>query len=286
MFSLSRICIDYIGLLITESIYINPDHWIVTPLPYILNTVAPQALSLALMTSCNPHFAHPCLVTLYPIPTDPPDGSPSCSVEPALNHTSLKLLCSWTGGFPSPSLHWTGDLKTLGHTEADTGTQTNQLTNTTVLLSTEGMASNDSSFSCMGSHLALTQSRVCSTRTCKGKQTVFLTALQTSQVSLKPLLFQHPAEPVCLAYVTNNKQYLMLSCSWDGGSPNALVWWEGPGDQGKVGKESSNVLVLRYGTARGGKPYTCHAKHPLLIQTKTCRLTLGQYQTHLTTRSR
>ncbi|MEQ2253023.1 hypothetical protein ILYODFUR_027787, partial [Ilyodon furcidens] len=39
-----------------------------------------------------------------------PDGSPSCSVEPALNHTALKLLCTWPGGFPSPSLDWTGDL--------------------------------------------------------------------------------------------------------------------------------------------------------------------------------
>ncbi|XP_073336040.1 V-set and immunoglobulin domain-containing protein 10-like 2 [Pagrus major] len=181
----------------------------------------------------------------------PPDGSPSCSVEPALNHTSLKLLCSWPGGFPSPSLHWTGDLKRLGRDEADTGQQTNPLTNTAVLLSTEGLASNDSSFSCMGSHLALKQSRVCSTRT-----------------------YIPPVDPVCLAYVTNNKQYLMLSCSWDGGAPKALVWWEGPGGQGKVGKENSNILILRYGTARGGKPYTCHAKHPLLVQTKTCRLTL------------
>lgn len=68
----------------------------------------------------------------------------------------------------------------------------------------------------------------------------------------------------------------MLSCSWDGGAPKALVWWEGPGGQGKVGQENSNILILRYGTARSGKPYTCHAKHPLLLQTQTCRLTLGE----------
>lgn len=85
-----------------------------------------------------------------------------------------------------------------------------------------------------------------------------------------------PAEPVCFAYVTNNQQYLMLSCSWDGGAPKALVWWEGPGGQSKGGKENSNILILRYGTAHSGLPYTCHAKHPLLVQTKTCRLTLGQ----------
>ncbi|XP_076607161.1 V-set and immunoglobulin domain-containing protein 10-like 2 [Chaetodon auriga] len=159
----------------------------------------------------------------------PPDGSPSCSVEPALNHTSLRLLCSWPGGFPSPSLQWTRDLKEVGHSKADTGQQTNPLTNTAILLSTEGLNSN-------------------------------------SNIP--------PAEPVCFAYVTNNKQYLMLSCSWDGGAPKALVWWEGPGGQGKGGDQNSNILVLRYGTARNGKPYTCHAKHPLLVQTKTCRLTL------------
>ncbi|XP_070774130.1 V-set and immunoglobulin domain-containing protein 10-like 2 [Enoplosus armatus] len=181
----------------------------------------------------------------------PPDGSPSCSAEPALNHTSLRLFCSWPGGFPSPSLHWTGDLKRVGQGEADTGQQTNPLTNTAILLPPDGLTTNNTLFTCTGSHLALKQSTECSTRT-----------------------YIPPAEPVCFAYVTNNKQYLMLSCSWDGGAPKALVWWEGPGGQGKGGEENSNILILRYGTARSGKPYTCRAKHPLLVQTKTCRLTL------------
>ncbi|KAM6911628.1 V-set and immunoglobulin domain-containing protein 10-like 2 [Lycodopsis pacificus] len=181
----------------------------------------------------------------------PPDGSPSCSVEPALNHTSLRLLCSWPGGLPSPSLHWTGPLTQVGQDRADTVQQTYPLTNTAILLPPKDLTSNSSSFTCMGSHLALKQSTECSTRT-----------------------YIPPAEPVCFAYVTNTKQYLMLSCSWDGGAPKALVWWEGPGGQGKGGEENSNILILRYGTARNGKPYTCNARHPLLVQTKTCRLTL------------
>ncbi|XP_068456267.1 V-set and immunoglobulin domain-containing protein 10-like 2 [Clinocottus analis] len=181
----------------------------------------------------------------------PPDGSPSCSVEPALNHTSVRLLCSWPGGLPSPSLHWTRPLAQVGQEEADTGPQTNPLTNTAILLPPEDLTSNGSLFTCMGSHLSLKQPTECSTRT-----------------------YIPPAEPVCFAYVTNNKQYLMLSCSWDGGAPKALVWWEGPDGQGKGGEENSNVLIIRYGTAGNGKPYTCHAKHPLLVQTKTCRLTL------------
>ncbi|XP_020564510.1 V-set and immunoglobulin domain-containing protein 10-like 2 [Oryzias latipes] len=172
---------------------------------------------------------------------DPPDGSPICSVEPALNYTSLKLICSWPGGFPLPALQWKGDLVD----------QLNSQDSSTILLPPGGLIPNNSLFSCVGSHPALKQQTECSTRT------------------LLP-----PAEPLCFAYVTNSQQHLMLSCSWDGGAPKAFVWWEGPGGQSKGGQENSNILVLRYGTARSGEPYICYAQHPLLIQPKTCRLTL------------
>ncbi|XP_053703692.1 V-set and immunoglobulin domain-containing protein 10-like 2 [Synchiropus splendidus] len=178
----------------------------------------------------------------------PPDGAPGCWLEPALNHTSLKLLCSWTGGFPSASLRWDGDLRLEGQ-QVQTREQT--LTNSGVFRPLGGAATNSSSFMCLGSHPALAQSQQCTARS-----------------------YIPPAEPVCFAFVTNSREYLMLSCSWDGGAPKALVWWEGPGGQGKAGQENSNILVLRYGTARSGNPYTCHAKHPLLVNTKTCRLTL------------
>ncbi|XP_034034296.1 V-set and immunoglobulin domain-containing protein 10-like 2 [Thalassophryne amazonica] len=182
----------------------------------------------------------------------PPDGSPSCSLEPTLNHTSLKLLCSWPGGFPSPSLYWTGDtLKYAGQAQTGPGQQTVMLNNTAILLQSEAQTSNNAVFTCTGSHLALEHPVECSTRA-----------------------YLPPAEPVCFAYVTNKLQYLMLSCSWDGGTPKSMLWWEGPGGQGRVEEENSNILVLRYGTAYSGEPYTCYAKHPLLAQTKTCRLTL------------
>lgn len=128
----------------------------------------------------------------------------------------------------------------------------------------------------MGSHQALKEATACSVRTCESifkKMTFYSSKLPYVTCHLSPDV--PPAEPVCFAYVTNNQQYLMLSCSWDGGAPKALVWWEGPGGQSKGGEENSNILILRYGTAHSGLPYTCHAKHPLLVQTKTCRLTLG-----------
>lgn len=153
------------------------------------------------MTSCSPHYAHHCLVTLYLIPTDPPDGSPSCSVEPALNYTSLRLLCSWSGGFPSPSLKWTGDLKGVGQDEAGAGQQTNPLTNTAIVLPSEGVTINNSLFTCTGSHVALKQSTECSTRTCKQqKEKVLLTDYKTSRISLKRLLLHQifPLQSQCV----------------------------------------------------------------------------------------
>ncbi|XP_056140207.1 V-set and immunoglobulin domain-containing protein 10-like 2 [Lampris incognitus] len=181
----------------------------------------------------------------------PPDGSPSCSIEPALNHTSLRLLCSWLGGLPSASLHWTRGLLGLGQDITGPRQEIDKLTNNATLLQSVAQTSNNTLFTCVGSHLALEQATYCSART-----------------------YSPPAEPVCFAYATRNNQYLMLSCSWNGGAPRALLWWEGPGGQGQAAEENSNILVLRYGTVHSGKAYTCHAKHPILAQTKTCRLTL------------
>ncbi|CAG5873893.1 unnamed protein product [Menidia menidia] len=216
---------------------------------------------------------------------NPPDGSPSCSVEPAQNHTSLRMLCSWPGGSPSPSLHWTGDLKLAGRAQLDGAQLTNPLNSAVILLPSESLNSNNSLFTCVGSHPALKDQTQCSTRACENRDhrninTVKARAKMFALVFIK--LFQlgpispdiPPAEPVCFFSASSDLQYVTLSCFWDGGNPEALVWWEGSEDQRKDGEENSNILVLRYGTARSGKPYTCYAQHPLLVQTKTCRLTL------------
>ncbi|XP_055082879.1 V-set and immunoglobulin domain-containing protein 10-like 2 [Periophthalmus magnuspinnatus] len=171
----------------------------------------------------------------------PPDGLPTCSVEGTTEHTSLKLLCTWTGGFPSPKLIWSGDLVDQEGVNANTAT----------LLYAQGTASNNSLFKCQGLHMAIKQPVEC---------------------SVQP--YSPAGEPQCFAYVTSNNQNLMLSCSWDGGFPKALVWWEGPGVQGKGGQEASNILILRYGTVRSEQPYVCHARHPLVAQTKTCTVPL------------
>ncbi|KAF7205704.1 carcinoembryonic antigen-related cell adhesion molecule 5 [Nothobranchius furzeri] len=176
----------------------------------------------------------------------PPDGFPSCSVEAALNHTFLKLVCSWPGGFPSPSILWSGDLIQAGQRQTDTG----QTSSAIMSLSSQSLSTNSSMFTCVGSHPALKQQTTCTTRS-----------------------YVPPAEPVCFTNMTSDRQYVTFLCTWDGGAPRALTWWEEPGGQTQSGKEESNILVLRYGTVQGGKPYTCYAKHPLMVQPKTCKLT-------------
>lgn len=153
------------------------------------------------MTSCNPHLACHCLDTLHLVPTDPPEGSPSCSVQPALNHTSLKVLCSWPGGFPSASLRWTGDLKQAAQDEVNAGQLTNPVSNTAILLPPEDLASNSSLFTCVGSHPALQRSTECTTRTCENQISCTYSSLNSDfYENLSCLFFSTRCSP-CAASV-------------------------------------------------------------------------------------
>lgn len=172
-----------------------------------------------------------CLNMLHLIPTDPPDGSPSCSVEPALNYTSLRLLCSWPGGFPSPSLQWTGGLKNAGLNKADKE-QTNPIANTAILLSTQDLTSNNSLFTCTGSHLALRQPKACSTHTCeKDKKknishthsfkhlSYILHCFSSSATRYSPCR----ASVFCLCYKQQTVPYTLLLLEWRGPKSHGVV---------------------------------------------------------------
>uniref|UniRef100_A0A8C7I692 Ig-like domain-containing protein n=1 Tax=Oncorhynchus kisutch TaxID=8019 RepID=A0A8C7I692_ONCKI len=175
----------------------------------------------------------------------PPDGSPSCSVLPAMNYSSLNLTCSWPGGLPSPSLRWTTNLLSLAQGGAWPA-------NNVSVLQSGSQTSNNSLFTCLGIHPALNTSTQCTARA-----------------------WSPYSEPVCSAYATGKNQYLLLSCSWEGGSPRSIVWWEGPKGEGRgQGVETSNILVLRSNSTQNGQAYTCYAKHPLDTHTRTCSLRL------------
>ncbi|XP_048094036.1 hemicentin-2-like [Alosa alosa] len=173
---------------------------------------------------------------------DPPDGSPSCTVRPTNNYTDLTLWCSWEGGYPHTSLHWSPFLP---------GANGQGYANATLTQRGPGTA-NNSVFECHGSHVALKTSRSCRIST-----------------------WYPPGEAQCSAMATQNNEKLVLTCSWEGGLPRALLWWlSSSGDTLGKSEESSNTLVLPPSAALSGQSFVCHAKHPLLAQRKSCVLKL------------
>ncbi|XP_063058343.1 hemicentin-1 [Engraulis encrasicolus] len=173
----------------------------------------------------------------------PPDGAPSCDILPINNYTDLALLCSWEGGYPQAVLRWTPPLL-VGVGGEGSGNVS--------YIQTGRRTANNSVFVCQGSHVALNASRSCKTKT-----------------------WHPPAEPQCYAYATRNNEYLMLSCTWEGGFPRALLWWSsGSGVTHGKSEENANILVLRSSATYSGKSFLCHAQHPLIAERKTCVLKL------------
>ncbi|XP_070990900.1 V-set and immunoglobulin domain-containing protein 10-like 2 [Oncorhynchus clarkii lewisi] len=225
---------QYVWFYNNSQVYTGPQFTITRILRMRTGTYACQAQN----THLNTRSLKTINLTVY----YPPDGSPSCSVLPAMNYSSLNLTCSWPGGLPSPSLRWTTNLLA----------QAAEGTNNVSVLQSGSQTSNNSLFTCLGMHPALNTSTQCTARA-----------------------WSPYSEPVCSAYATGKNQYLLLSCSWEGGSPRSIVWWEGPKGEGRgQGVETSNILVLRSNSTQNGQAYTCYAKHPLDTHTRTCSLRL------------
>lgn len=91
------------------------------------------------------------------VSSDPPDGSPACSILPVNNYTDLALSCSWKGGYPSPTLNWSPYVN---------GNNREDMTNITWIQPGPETA-NNSAFTCYGSHVALNAAQTCVTRTCE-----------------------------------------------------------------------------------------------------------------------
>lgn len=69
----------------------------------------------------------------------------------------------------------------------------------------------------------------------------------------------------------------MLSCLWGGGFPQALLWWAySSGEMLGASKEATNALVLNSSVTYNGKILVCHAKHPLIKESKQCVIKLGK----------
>ncbi|KAF5906945.1 V-set and immunoglobulin domain-containing protein 10-like 2, partial [Clarias magur] len=82
-------------------------------------------------------------------------------------------------------------------------------------------------------------------------------------------------EPRCSANSSHDNEYLMLSCSWEGGFPQALLWWmPSLGDMQVLSELDTSTLVLRSNANYSGRIFVCHGKHPLAKETKQCSVKL------------
>ncbi|XP_051536307.1 V-set and immunoglobulin domain-containing protein 10-like 2 [Myxocyprinus asiaticus] len=172
----------------------------------------------------------------------PPEGAPTCSILPVNNYFDLALRCIWEGGVPPASLRWSPYVF---------GDESEGVTNITKI-QTGPETKNNSLFICQGSHVAQNEISSCSTRA-----------------------WMPSGEPKCSAYATRNNEYLMLSCSWEGGFPRALLWWaSSSGDMQGTSEQNANILVLRSSATYSGKAFVCHGKHPLAKEIKQCVLKL------------
>lgn len=83
-------------------------------------------------------------------------------------------------------------------------------------------------------------------------------------------------EPQCYANATLDSESLLLSCSWEGGLPSALLWWTSDSGDTLKEEESTNNLMLPSNITHHIRSFTCHAQHPLLPERRECVLQLGE----------
>ncbi|XP_064209245.1 V-set and immunoglobulin domain-containing protein 10-like 2 [Anguilla rostrata] len=228
----------YVWFYNNSQVYTGPQYTITK----ILRMHTGQYSCLAQNTYLNTRSKTTITLTVY----YPPDGNPTCAILPGNNYTDLALWCSWAGGYPQPSLAWTGTdplANTYGW-ERSPGNAT--------LMQPGARTANRATFTCLGTHVALNTTASC------------------NATALLP-----PGEPQCSAYATRNNMYLMLSCSWEGGTPRALLWWASSnGAPEGSSEENANILVLRSSATYSGKAFACNAKHPLASPNKQCTLKL------------
>ncbi|KAL2095119.1 hypothetical protein ACEWY4_009838 [Coilia grayii] len=222
---------QYVWFYNNSQVYMGPTYTITR----ILRMHTGHYACLAQNTYLNTRSKKTITLTVY----YPPDGGPSCTIQPTNNYTDLSLSCVWEGGQPYASLHWSPFVNRQSY-------------RTATFIQTGPVTGNNSVFECHGSHVALKDSRSCSTRT-----------------------WHPPGEPQCYAYATRNHEYLMFSCSWEGGYPRALLWWSSnTGETHGKSEENSNILILRSSATYSGKSFVCHAQHPLFAERKQCVLKL------------
>ncbi|XP_067910355.1 V-set and immunoglobulin domain-containing protein 10-like 2 [Heterodontus francisci] len=195
-------------------------------------------MCLAHNTVLNARTKSSIVLTVYYLPA----GRPICTVLSVNDNQDIALWCSWEGGDPPATLQWV-------NTAMDGIDAEGKSSISRVKPGRE--TSDNSTYSCRASHPALRADWSCRT-----------TALLPE------------GRPKCSATAVKSLEYTMLSCSWEGGLPQASLQWKNwRGSFLGNTERSINNQVLKSSPTYSGKEFICQATHPL-TRSRACSIRL------------
>ncbi|XP_069752383.1 V-set and immunoglobulin domain-containing protein 10-like 2 [Narcine bancroftii] len=185
-------------------------------------------MCLAHNTVLNTRMKTTIVLTVYYLPA----GRPICTVLSVNDDQDIALWCSWEGGDPPATLQWVNTVSSGVDAEGKSSVSR-------VLPGRE--TTHNSTYACKPSHPALRTDWSCKT---------------TAQLP--------GGRPSCSATSVKSLTYTMLSCSWEGGRPQASLQWK-DWRSNLLGKaeRSMNNQVLKSSPTYNGKEFICQATHPL-----------------------
>ncbi|XP_041030226.1 V-set and immunoglobulin domain-containing protein 10-like 2 [Carcharodon carcharias] len=195
-------------------------------------------MCLAHNTFLNARTKTAIVLTVYYLPA----GMPICTVLSVNDNRDIALWCSWEGGDPPATLQWVNTARDGIDVERKSSISAVKPGRET---------SNNSTYSCRASHPVL-----------KADWSCRATALLPE------------GKPKCSATAVKSLEYTMLSCSWEGGLPQASLQWKNWRGNflGKAERSISNQ-VLKSSPTYSGKEFICQATHPL-TRSRACSIQL------------
>ncbi|NXX99719.1 VSI10 protein, partial [Centropus bengalensis] len=206
----------------------------------------------------NNLFPNPVLF----LPIDPPRSSPKCWAESSSSGLMLQLFCSWPGGSPHPTLHWTEEGHDLENSSGVISSTSSSDTHVETLNSS--LLSHHKVFKCVGSHVVKEEEPSCSVE-------IKLPALES--------------EPPKTCLVGDN---VTLTCRVTEGTPSArLTWLRGitqpeveiqPGGRYHIVQAGnvSHLTIHNCSQGSDGGCYVCKAQNPVGLRELFVCLTVKQ----------
>ncbi|NXD95680.1 VSI10 protein, partial [Chaetorhynchus papuensis] len=211
------------------------------------------------VTQCLPASVSDHVLSLL---LDPPQATPKCWAETSSSGLMLQLFCSWPGGYPHPTLHWTEEGQDLENSSWVISSTSSSDTHVETLNSSH--LSHRKVFKCVGSHVVKQEQPAC-----------------TVEIKLPSL----ESEPPQTCFVGDN---VTLTCRVTESTPAARLSWLRditqpeveiqPGGRFLIAQEGnvSRLTIQNCSQGTDGGCYVCKAQNPVGLRELFVCLTVKQ----------